>query len=213
MEKQPIRNVLIEVDVQNDFITGTLAVKNGVDVVNPLNRLADAVRTNDGIVALTGDQHPAVTPHFQDYGGLWPVHCVAGTEGAAFHPELDVQPGDIVLNKGMGQTDGYSGIEGVSDEGATLESIIAPETREQKVRVFIGGLATDYCVKSTAIDTQAAFADDGCVTVYALRDAMRAVNLDPADEAKAIAAMQGAGVTFITVEQALAMVDESRLER
>ncbi len=207
--EQRTKNVLVEVDVQNDFVTGSLAVNEGTEVVAPLNELARAVREGDGVVAQTRDWHPATTPHFD----VWPVHCVAGTEGAAFHPELEILPGDTVLDKGTGQTDGYSGIEGVSDGGATLESIIAPETREQRVRVFIGGLATDYCVKSTAIDTQAAFADDERVTIYALRDAMRAVNLDPADEAKAIAAMQGAGVTFITVEQALAMVDESRLER
>ena len=207
--EQRTKNVLVEVDVQNDFITGSLAVSEGADVVAPLNELARAVREGDGVVAQTRDWHPATTPHFD----VWPVHCVAGTEGAAFHPELEILPGDTVLDKGTGQTDGYSGIEGVSDDGATLESIITPESREQKVRVFIGGLATDYCVRATAIDVVRTFAADGNVDVFALRDAMRAVNLDPADEAKAIAAMNDAGVQLITVQDALNMVDVSRLER
>lgn len=207
--EQRTKNVLVEVDVQNDFVTGSLAVNEGTEVVAPLNELARAVREGDGVVAQTRDWHPATTPHFD----VWPVHCVAGTEGAAFHPELEILPGDTVLDKGTGQTDGYSGIEGVSDGGATLESIITPESREQKVRVFIGGLATDYCVRATAIDVVRTFAADGNVDVFALRDAMRAVNLDPADEAKAIAAMNDAGVQLITVQDALNMVDVSRLER
>jgi nicotinamidase/pyrazinamidase len=213
MEKQSIRNVLVKVDVQNDFIDGTLAVKNGVEVVAPLNDVGDAVRASDGTVVLSGDQHPEVTPHFQEYGGLWPEHCVAGTRGAAFHPELDVQDGDIILNKGMGQTDGYSAIEGISATGDTLQSIITPESTKEKVRVFIGGLATDYCVKATAVDIATVFADDKRVNVYALRDAMRAVNINPSDETRAVEAMAEAGVKIITVADALAMIDEGRLER
>ena len=204
----PTRNILVTVDVQRDFIDGTLAVKNGLEVVAPLNRVARAVRAKMGNVAFTRDWHPASTPHFD----TWPVHCVAGSEGAEFDPALEIEPDDVILDKGTGQTDGYSGIEGVSADGKTLETLTAPRGWEN-VAVYIGGLATDYCVKATAVDMGRLYAHHPSVAVYALRDAMRAVNLDPADEAAAVAEMAEAGVTFVSVERALAMIDESRVER
>lgn len=114
---KPTRNVLVTVDVQHDFIDGSLAVAEGEQVVTPLNTIAETVRQHDGQVVFTRDWHPAKTPHFSNFGGQWPVHCVAGTTGAAFHDKLDMQPNDIVINKGMGQSDGYSGWEGRSDHG------------------------------------------------------------------------------------------------
>lgn len=201
------RNVLIAVDIQNDFITGSLAVKDGEQVVEPINQVARAVRQNLGQVAFTRDWHPAATPHFD----IWPVHCVAETEGAAFHPDLKIETSDIVLDKGTGQTDGYSGVEGVAPDGTTLEKLITPQN--EKVAVFIGGLATDYCVKATAIDIAKAFEADARVNVYALYDAMQAVNIDPVDGPKALKTMKNANVKMITVKQALAMIDQTRLER
>ena len=206
---QPTRNVLIAVDVQNDFIDGSLAVTEGEQVVQPINDVATAVRDTGGTVAFTRDWHPAETPHFADYGGAWPVHCVAETEGAAFHPDLDVRDTDIVINKGMEQTDGYSGWEGVTDDGQTLEAIIAPLSREEKVRVFVGGLATDYCVKATALDIAARFKDDERVHLYLLRDAIRAVGLAPTDEEKALAAMEEAKIQAITADEARAMIERT----
>lgn len=206
---QPTRNVLIAVDVQNDFIDGSLAVTEGEQVVQPINDVAAAVRDTGGTVAFTRDWHPAETPHFADYGGAWPVHCVAETEGAAFHPDLDVRDTDIVINKGMEQTDGYSGWEGVTDDGQTLEAIIAPLSREEKVRVFVGGLATDYCVKATALDIAARFKDDERVHLYLLRDAIRAVGLAPTDEKKALAAMEEAKIQAITADEARAMIERT----
>lgn len=89
------------------------------------------MRQHDGQVVFTRDWHPAKTPHFSNFGGQWPVHCVAGTTGASFHDKLNVQPDDIIINKGMGQTDGYSGWEGQSDTGETLETIITPTDEEE----------------------------------------------------------------------------------
>lgn len=206
---KPTQNVLVAIDVQNDFIDGSLAVTEGEQVVQPINDVAAAVRDTGGTVAFTRDWHPAETPHFADYGGAWPVHCVAETEGAAFHPDLDVRDTDIVINKGMEQTDGYSGWEGVTDGGQTLEAIIAPLSREEKVRVFVGGLATDYCVKATALDIAARFKDDERVHLYLLRDAIRAVGLAPTDEEKALAAMEEAKIQAISADEARVMIERT----
>lgn len=199
------RNVLVSVDVQNDFIDGSLAVSEGSEVVRPLNEVAQAVREADGQVVFTRDWHPPTTPHFD----TWPVHCVADTEGAEFHPALQIESEDIILSKGMGQTDGYSGWEGTSGDGDTLETVIAPQSPLDRVRVFIGGLATDYCVKATALDIADTFADDERVTLFWLRDAVRAVNLSPTDGPDAEKAMSDARLTAITCEQAQALVLES----
>ena len=184
------RNVLVGVDVQNDFITGSLAVNEGDQVVEPLNKIAAEVRETGGDVAFTRDWHPPTTPHFD----IWPVHCVAGTDGADFHPELVIAPTDTMISKGMEQTDGYSGMQGVSDNGTTLETLVEPTSPEEKVRVFIGGLATDYCVKATALDLAERFGNDERVQLFLIRDAIRAVGLGPDDESVALRAMQEAKI-------------------
>lgn len=209
MAKENTRNVLVGVDIQNDFITGSLAVNEGDRVVTPLNNVAKAIRQSGGHVVYTRDWHPAKTPHFADFGGQWPVHCVADTKGAEFHPNLDVQPGDIIISKGTGQTDGYSGWEGASDEGKTLESIITPETLRERVTLYIGGLATDFCVRATALDIAEHFQDDERVRIYLLRDAVRAVGLTPTAEEEALAAMKEVDVLAIPSTEAIAMIEGS----
>lgn len=198
-----IRNILVAVDVQNDFIDGSLAVTEGDQVVQPINEVADAVRGAGGTALFTRDWHPASTPHFD----TWPVHCVAETEGAAFHKDLDVRDIDIVMSKGMEQTDGYSGWEGVGTQDETLETLITPQTPEEKVRVFVGGLATDYCVKATALDIASHFADDERVDLYILRDAIRAVGLKATDEARALKAIEDANVQAIASSEARRMIE------
>lgn len=204
---QNTRNILVAVDVQNDFITGSLAVNEGEQVVTPINEVADAVRATNGTVIFTRDWHPVHTPHFDTDGGTWPVHCVAETEGAAFAPALAVLENDTILSKGMEQTDGYSGWEGVGTQGESLETLIAPRTPEEKVQVFLGGLATDYCVKATGIDIATFFANDDRVTTYLLRDAVRAVALEKADEANALKAMQAAQIIAIDTNEARAIIE------
>jgi nicotinamidase/pyrazinamidase len=205
MEAHPTtnRDVLIAVDVQNDFITGSLAVTEGAEVIAPINELAETIRANDGTVIFTRDWHPETTPHFD----TWPVHCVAEADGAAFAPTLDIQTTDIVLSKGMGQTDGYSGWEGVGENGETLESLIEPRTPHEQVRVFLGGLATDYCVKATGIDVAEFFAKDERVTLYLLRDAVRAVALEKAHEADALAKLEAARFVAITTNEAREIIE------
>lgn len=194
------RNVLVAVDVQNDFINGSLAVPKDKQVVTPLNEMAQAVREDGGDVVFTRDWHPATTPHFDN----WPVHCVQNTHGAKFDPRLQVRRRDTIISKGMGQTDGYSGMDtlGSKSTGKSLDRIVTPASRLERVRVFIGGLATDYCVKATALDLASRFEKDERVSLYLLRDAVRAVNLERGDEKRALKALRDADVVAISTVEA-----------
>lgn len=200
MEKlNPDTIITINVDVQHDFLPGgSLAVEHGDEVIEPLNKLSRLTRALGGKVVFTGDQHPGYTPHFEK----WPIHCIAGTEGAKLDERLEIEARDIIIDKGMGQTDGYSGFEGVSKNGETLEEIVTPFTYE-KVVVMIGGLALDYCVKNTALDAAKIATTHPDLTVLAISDATRAVNLEPGDDEKAIAEMEAAGVRFVTSTEVL----------
>lgn len=199
MEKPTIDTLItINVDVQNDFCPGgALAVTGGDEVVDPLNDLNTLTRATDGLVIFTGDQHPEETDHFNK----WPVHCVAGTEGAALRDDLRVEPDDIIIAKGTGQTDGYSAFEGATATGETLTEIIEREARGKRLALLLGGLATDYCVKNSALDAitvaQRLNETGDDVTVYVLRDAIRAVNLQPNDGEHAIAEMEQAGAIIV----------------
>ena len=197
--------IFVGVDPQNDFIDGSLAVAEAEQIIEPINSIADEIRKHDGTVVFTRDWHPEKTPHFDK----WPVHCVTNTRGANFHKDLNIQPDDIIINKGAKQTDGYSGWEGRSDKGETLESIITPKTPHEKVKVFLGGLATDFCVKSTALDITEHFKDDRRVTTYLLIDAIRAVGLTPTAEEEALSAMKEAGILAISTEEAKKMIQEA----
>ena len=197
--------ILIGVDPQNDFIGGRLAVNEAEQIIKPINSIADEIREHDGAVVFTRDWHPEKTPHFDK----WPVHCVANTRGADFHEDLNIQPDDIIINKGTGQTDGYSGWEGRSDKDETLESIITPKTPHEKVKVFLGGLVTDFCVKSTALDIAEHFKDDRRVTTYLLIDAIRAVGLTSTAEEESLSAMKEAGILAISTEEAKKMIQEA----
>ena len=134
---------------------------------------------------------------------------MAGTTGASFHDKLNVQPGDTIIDKGVGQTDGYSGWEGQSDTGETLETIITPRTPHEKVQVFLGGLATDFCVKATALDIAEHFQSDDQVSIYLLREAVRAVGLTPNAEEEALTAMKEAGILAISTEEAKKIIEET----
>lgn len=204
-EKTP-RNVFVGVDIQNDFIDGSLAVNEGEQTVAPANAVAAAVRVSGGRVAWTRDWHPATTPHFD----TWPVHCVQETEGAEFHNDLDIHEEDHIISKGMGQTDGYSGWEGVAqNDGQTLDTLITPQPHE-RVRVFIGGLATDYCVKATTLDilTRYRETNDTRVKTYLVRDAIRGVEMNDGDTQAALDAMREAGAVAISSAEAIKMIEE-----
>jgi len=181
---------LLIVDVQNDFAdpTGSLYVAGGEEIVGYINEQIGLARTAGATVIYTQDWHPESTPHFEKDGGIWPVHCVHGTWGAEFVPEL-VIVGPIV-HKGSNGEDGYSGFtmrDPVS--GETIETPLHDMLREAHVtRLIVAGLATDYCVKSTVLDGRQR---DYPVTV--LQNGIRAVNLQADDGDRAIEEMLAAG--------------------
>jgi nicotinamidase/pyrazinamidase len=186
------KDALIIVDPQNDFCPGgALAVAGGDEVMEPLNRYIDSFVRDGRPIFATRDWHPAKTNHFKDYGGPWPVHCVQNTRGAEFQPALRLPPGCVVVSGGMAaDEDGYSGFVAVDGRGTPLADLLRRQGIE---RIFVGGLATDYCVKHTVLDgLKLGFG------VVLLRDAVRAVNLQPNDGAEAIAEMLRAGATEIT---------------
>jgi nicotinamidase/pyrazinamidase len=180
-------SALVVVDVQNDFADpqGSLYVAGGEDVVRAVDREIAAARAAGALVVYTQDWHPADTPHFAKDGGVWPVHCVQDSWGAEFHPGLEVD--GPVVRKGANGEDGYSGFtmrDPVS--GETTPTELADLLRQRRIeRVVVVGLATDYCVKATAIDARML---DFATTVVA--DAIAAVNLRPGDGERAIRELQ-----------------------
>ena len=172
---------LIAVDVQRDFLPGgSLGVRDGEAVVPPLLRLA----VDADLVVATRDFHPADHMSFVARGGPWPAHCVAGTSGASLHPDID-RIAQLVVSKGMSpDADAYSGFDGTGLD-VMLRSLGVD-------RVVIGGLATDYCVRATALAAHAAGFDTTVVT-----DAVRAVDVQPGDGERALGELRGAGVRVV----------------
>jgi nicotinamidase/pyrazinamidase len=187
------RTALVVVDVQNDFAdpAGSLYVNGAEAVVAAINDEIDAARAAGALVVYTQDWHPESTPHFAKDGGTWPVHCVHDTWGAELHPDLAVAGEQV--RKGTSGEDGYSGFtmaHPVSGETSptALRDLLASRGVEH---VVVAGLATDYCVKATAIDA----ADLG-FSATLLRAAVRPVELEPGDGQRAIDAMAAAGVAL-----------------
>ncbi len=179
---------LLVVDPQNDFCPGgSLAVAEGDAVMPVLSAWAAAAQRAGVPVFASRDWHPPKTTHFREFGGVWPPHCVMGTPGAEFHPDLQLPASFRLVSKGMGETeDAYSAFQARDDSGRPLRSLL----EESGVRhLYIGGLATDYCVKSSALD---AVTQGFRVTL--IPDGIRAVNLEAADGERAVADMQAAGV-------------------
>ena len=185
---------LVIVDVQNDFAdpSGNLYVKDGEEVVPVINEEIKRAKEAGAQLAFTADWHPESTPHFAKDGGIWPVHCVGGTWGAEFHPDLVVE--GPVVRKGTNGEDGYSGF--------TMQDPVTKETMPTDLgeilgaagvkRIVVVGLATDYCVKATALDGLAAgFA------VELLVEAVRSVDLTEGDGERALAEIADAGGVLV----------------
>jgi nicotinamidase/pyrazinamidase len=187
---QPGRgDALVVVDVQNDFVSGSLAVPDAAAVIAPLNRAVATFRACGLPVFATRDWHPPDHCSFVAQGGTWPVHCVAGTPGADYAPGFKLGPDAIPVYKGT-RTDAeaYSTFAGTP---------LANELRTRGVhRLFIGGLATDYCVLNSTRD---ALAEGFAVVVLA--DAVRAVDVHPGDGLRAEAEMRRLGAHFATVAE------------
>jgi nicotinamidase/pyrazinamidase len=179
-------DALIVVDVQNDFIPGgSLAVKDGDQVVPTLNRLIGKFKT----LVFTRDWHPAghvsfaAAPNFVDKS--WPAHCVQNTEGAKFHRDLKVPKDAMIVSKGTDKDkEAYSGFQGTS---------LAADLKARGVRrVFVGGLATDYCVKATVLD-----AIRSGFSAALIEDAARGVNVPAGTAEAAVAEMRKAGAKIV----------------
>jgi nicotinamidase/pyrazinamidase len=169
---------LLIIDFQNDFTAGgALEVPGGDEIAEPVQRLA---RHYENVLA-TRDWHPPDHASFETEGGPWPVHCVRGTHGAEFHPAMDEVKVDEVFDVGRGREDeGYSGFE---------NSNLAEVLRDRGVdKVVVVGLATDYCVRASAID-----ACKEAFDVIVVTDAIRAVDVEEGDGERAIQEMRDAG--------------------
>lgn len=189
------RSALLVVDVQNDFCPGgSLAVNEGDRVVPVLNSYMDLFDSRGLPVIATRDWHPEETTHFKALGGIWPPHCIAGTRGAEFHPDLRLPEGAHIVSKGINpESDDYSAFQAVTEGGDALGGLL----RELKVeRLFIGGLATDYCVKESVLD---ALRDGYSVTV--LTDAIRGVDLEPGDSERALSEILMEGANSVTLAE------------
>jgi nicotinamidase/pyrazinamidase len=178
-------SALLLVDVQRDFLPGgSLAVSQGERVVAPLNRCSAAFAARGCLVFASRDWHPAHHCSFQAQGGPWPVHCVAGSPGAAFAGDLHLPPSVQIVSKAThAEEDSYSAFGGTD----LLRRLRAAGV----TRLVVGGLATDYCVLQTVLDACAAGFE-----VVVLRDAIAAVDVQPGDGERAMARMQAAGARF-----------------
>lgn len=176
---------LLLVDLQNDFCGGgALPVPNADRVVRALNQYVDEAVANGMTVYASRDWHPPMSNHFKPYGGQWPVHCVRDTEGARFHPNIRLPATAIVITKGEELTSpGYSAFEGHAPDG----TLLLTDLRKRGInQLYVGGLATDYCVKHSVLDALSAG-----LQVTLLEDAIGGV--DPEDSQRAIVEMRGRG--------------------
>ncbi len=185
------KDALIVVDMQRDFMPGgTLPVPEGDNIVPRLNQYIRLFFERGLPVFFTRDWHPPDHISFKDQGGVWPPHCVQDTEGAKFHPDLYIPPDNrFIISKGTSREfDAYSGFQ-----GTMLDQLL--KERGTK-RVFVGGVATDYCVKNTVL---------GAINLgyeaFLLLDGIKGVDVKQGDSQRAIEDMLGAGAVGVEYEE------------
>ncbi|ACO04925.1 MAG TPA: bifunctional nicotinamidase/pyrazinamidase [Persephonella sp.] len=183
-------DALIIVDMQNDFMPGgALPVPDGDKIVDSLNRYIDLFSQKGSPVYFTRDWHPEDHISFKGYGGIWPPHCVQNTEGAQFHPELKI-PSDnkFIISKGVSREfDAYSGFQ-----GTVLDDLL----KERGIkRIFVGGVATDYCVKNTVLGGL-----NLGYQVFVLEDGIKGVDVNEGDSERAVEVMKNKGAVIINAE-------------
>jgi nicotinamidase/pyrazinamidase len=190
------RDALIIVDVQNDFCPGgALPVPDGDQVIPALHDYIKIFKKADTKIFATRDWHPPNHISFKAQGGPWPPHCIQDTEGARFHSDLKLPRGTTIVSKAVDpHKEAYSGFDGTELE-KTLQ-------KEGITRVFVGGLATDYCVKNTVLDA----GELGFETVLLL-DAVRGINATPDDAEKAIDKMVNHGAEQATLTDFIDLFD------
>lgn len=185
---------LLIVDVQKDFCPGgALAVSDGDKIIPNLNRYIEIFYKNKLPVFVSRDWHPNQTGHFKKFGGLWPDHCIQGTEGACFHPGLKLPQDVIILSKGMNQDQEAYSVFQAQDRGLRWFEDILKSSRIREL--YVGGLATDYCVKASVLDgLKKGF------RVKLLIDAIKGVNINPRDSERAVEEMVNNGAEKITLK-------------
>ncbi len=185
-------DALLLVDVQKDFCEGgKLAVPEGDQIVPVLNRYIEEFKAAHLPVFATRDWHPEQTVHFNTGGGVWPPHCIQGTAGAEFQPDLALFEDVVIISAGTRPDEqGFSGFEGKDGAGKPLLDLLHGQGVE---RLFVGGLATDYCVRSTVLDAlRLGF------RVVLIKDAIRGVDLKSGDSQRAIEEMIREGAVIKT---------------
>ena len=184
------KDALIVVDLQNDFCPGgALAVPEGDKIVPVLNAYIERFSNSRSIIVATRDWHPENHISFAEQGGIWPKHCVQNTKGAEFHPDLKLPSDSIIVSKATEpDKEAYSGFDGTN-----LEKLLKGKG---VTRLFVGGLATDYCVRATVLD---ALRLGFCV--FLLLDAIKGVNVQPEDSERAIVEMLEKGAIGIFFEE------------
>jgi len=184
-------DALLVVDVQRDFCPGgALPAEDGARILPAVNGAIARAHAEGWPIYASRDWHPVVTSHFTPYGGDWPPHCVQGTPGAAFHPQLQLPADAIVITKGQDPgAPGYSAFEGRTPDDRPF----ADDLRTRGVtRLVVAGIATDYCVKASALDARREGLD-----VVVLTDAVAGIDAQPGDIDRAMKDMETAGVTFL----------------
>lgn len=181
-------DALIIVDMQNDFMPGgALPVPNALEIIPTINNYINMFKGNKAVIIATRDWHPPNHISFKSRGGPWPPHCIQGTKGAEFHPDLALPQDVLVISKAYDENiEAYSGFEGTN-----LDQVL--KSREVK-RIFICGVATDYCVKATALDALRLG-----YQVFLLMDAIKGVDIPRGSIAKAIEELLNEGAILITV--------------
>ncbi len=184
------KDALIIVDLQNDFCPGgALAVPEGDKIVPVLNAYIERFSNSKSLIVATRDWHPENHISFLEQGGIWPKHCVQNTKGAEFHPDLKLPSDSIIVSKATEpDKEAYSGFDGTN-----LEKLLKGKG---VTRLFVGGLATDYCVRATVLD---ALRLGFCV--FLLLDAIKGVNVQPEDSERAIVEMLEKGAIGIVFEE------------
>ncbi|MFY9557642.1 MAG: bifunctional nicotinamidase/pyrazinamidase [Blastocatellia bacterium] len=186
-------SALILVDIQNDFCPGgALAVTEGDKIIPTVNRLIDEFL----LVISTQDWHPSNHISFKEQGGPWPPHCVQNTPGAELHPDLKTATIAHYFRKASApEKDDYSEFEGKDDRGRSLDEVLKSH---EVSKLYVVGLATDYCVLETVLDG-IKYGYDVCAVI----DAMRAVNVNPDDEQKALRKMASSGARLMSSDEVL----------
>jgi nicotinamidase/pyrazinamidase len=187
-----VLSALLIIDLQNDFCPGgALAVPEGDAIVPVINRVISHFSARGLPIIASRDWHPTRTSHFKAFGGIWPPHCIQGTPGAGFHPDLRLPPETIIVSKGTDpHRDDYSALHARDGQDTPLPALL---TRLGVNHICVCGLATDYCVKETVLEARRCG-----MSVTVLTDAVRGVDLTPGDSERALAAMCAAGAITAT---------------